>query len=291
MLSKERIFLQVVESGSFKQAASLLGMEASSVSRKVASLEQRLGVKLLHRSTRQSTLTDLGHRYYIKLRRIVDEQTALEEDIRGGVSRLQGKLRITAPVDFGVQFVVPVVRTMQQEAPDLSVELLLGSHFANIVEQQIDVAVRIGELADSALYAKRLGDNPRVLVASPSYLAQYGTPNQLDELSHHHFVFYTPRQRHSAIAFADGYRHHVNSTQSYLVVNSAAASHQLVLEGAGIHLGPLWLFRDDIVKGRVQQLFTERPLQSFPIHAVYPDRDYLPLGVKRFMQMMSDTLQ
>lgn len=287
VMRTEQVFLQVVESGSLKAAAEHLGVEASSVSRRIAALEKRLGVKLLRRSTQRSTPTELGQKYYDRLRHIVDEQASLEDEISGGVTRLQGRLRIAAPVDFGAQFVVPVARAMQQEAGELSIELLLGSHFENLVEQNIDVAVRIGELADSALYAKRIGDNPRVLVASPGYLARCGTPKSLEELEHHDFVFYSSSQRRAPISFADGRRHSIRYSSAKITVNSAAAVHALVLDGAGIHHGPLWLFKPSIRRGELVQLFPEQPLKSFPVHAVYPSRSYLPFKVRAFIRMMS----
>ncbi|WP_286715839.1 LysR family transcriptional regulator [Marinobacter sp. tcs-11] len=291
MASVEQIFLQVVESGSLKAAAELLGVEPSSVSRKIAALEKRLAVKLLRRSTQRSTPTELGQRYYDRLRLIVDEQAALEEEIRGGVAQLQGTLRIAAPADFGVQFVVPVVRNMQQRASDLSVELLLGSHFENLVEQNIDVAVRVGELSDSSLYAKPLGDNPRVIVASPQYLARRGTPKVLSELDDHEFILYSPGQGRAPISFADGRHHSVEYLKANITVNSAAAVRTLVLDGAGIHHGPLWLFREEIEQGKLIQLFPDQALKAFPIHAVYPSRSYLPFKVKEFIRLMSQQMK
>lgn len=291
MASGEQTFLQVVESGSLKAAAELLGVEPSSVSRKIAALEKRLAVKLLRRSTQRSTPTELGQRYYDRLRLIVDEQAALEEEIRGGVAKLQGTLRIAAPADFGVRFVVPVVRNMQQRASDLSVELLLGSHFENLVEQNIDVAVRVGELSDSSLYAKPLGENSRVIVASPQYLARRGTPKVLSDLDDHEFVLYSPGQRHAPIRFADGSHHSVEYLKANITINSAAAVRALVLEGAGIHHGPLWLFREEIEQGNLIQLFPGQALKAFPIHAVYPSRSYLPFKVKEFIRLMSQQMK
>lgn len=287
MATIEQIFLQVVESGSLKAAAQLMGMEPSSVSRKIAALEKRLEVKLLLRSTQRSTPTELGQKYYDRLRHIIDEQAALEDEIRGGVAQLQGTMRIAAPTDFGAQFVVPVIKAMQQQANGLSVELLLGSHFENLLEKNIDVAVRVGELSDSALYARLLGENPRVIVASPQYLARCGTPKTLAELGDHEFILYSPGQRRAPITFADGRRHSVEHMKASITVNSAAAVRTLVLDGLGLHHGPLWLFREEIERGELIQLFPDQPLKAYPINAVYPSRSYLPFKVKEFIRLMS----
>lgn len=287
MASAERIYLQVVEAGSLKAAAVLLGIEPSSVSRKIAALEKRLEVKLLRRSTQRSTPTELGQKYYDRLRHIVDEQAALEEEIRGGVAQLKGTLRVAAPADFGVQFVVPVIKAMQQQGPGLSVELLLGSHFENLLEQNIDVAVRVGELSDSALYARRLGDNPRVIVASPAYLVRHGTPHTVADLDDHEFILYTPGQRRAPIIFADGRRHSIDNLKARITVNSAAAVRSLVRDGLGLHHGPRWLFRDEIHRGELVTLLPDQPLQAYPVHAVYTSRSYVPFKVKEFIRLMS----
>jgi DNA-binding transcriptional LysR family regulator len=129
MHSLQQLFVQVVEAGSFKQAAEQLHMEPSSLSRKIAALEKHLTVKLLHRSTRHTRPTELGQRYYEGLRKLLDDEIALEEEITRGVEILTGTLRVSAPVDFGAEFVVPVIHDMLKDAPELAVELLLSSHF------------------------------------------------------------------------------------------------------------------------------------------------------------------
>ncbi|MCF1439398.1 MAG: LysR family transcriptional regulator [Candidatus Thiodiazotropha taylori] len=290
MANAEQLFLQVVESGSLKKAAEHLNVEPSSVSRKIAALEDRLKVKLLRRSTQRTSPTELGQLYYEKLRVIIDDQLALEEEISSGVDRLRGRLRIAAPVDFGAQFVVPVVRKMQHQSPDLNVELLLGSQFENLLEKNLDLAVRIGELPDSNLIAKSLGQVDRVLVASPDYLREYGTPENVDQLAAHNFILYSPVQAKSDIEFADGCRYAHTRIKSNITVNSVTAVRNLVLQGVGIHLGPHWVFKQDLEQRRVCQLLADRPLRSFPVHAVYLARSYLPFKIKEFTRLLSTSL-
>lgn len=290
MISIEQIFLHVVESGSFRKAAENLNLEPSSVSRKVAALEKRLKVKLLRRSTQSTTPTELGRRYYEKLRHLIDEHAALEEEIRNGVEHISGRLKIAAPVDFGTRFVVPVIQNMQQQAAELSVELLMGSHFENLLEMGLDVAVRVGELSDSNMIAKKLGELDRVLVASPGYLTKHGTPSIVEQLEKHNFIMYSPGQARSDIRFADGCKYSHTLLKSNITVNSASAVRNLVLDGAGLHVGPYWLFKDDIDNGRVIQLLADKPLKSFPVHAVYPTRSYLPFKIKEFVRLLSEKL-
>lgn len=290
MGSVEHIYVRVVESGSFKKAAESLNLEPSSVSRQIAALEDRLQVRLLRRSTQRTTPTELGQRYYERLRVILDDQLALEEEIRSGVSLLTGKLRITAPVDFGTRFVVPVACQLQELAPELSVELSLGSPFESLLESDLDVAVRIGDLPDSSLIAKHLGHNRRVLVASPEYLDKHGTPTSLEQLETHNFILYSSSQARSDIEFADGNRFSHLKIRSNMTVNSVAAVRRLVLEGKGVHLGPFWVFAEDIENGKLVHLLPDRPLRSFPVHAVYPARSYLPVKVKEFIKLLSEEL-
>jgi DNA-binding transcriptional LysR family regulator len=290
MLDSERIFLQVVEAGSLKKAAEHLSMEPSSVSRKVAALENRLRVKLLRRSTRKSTPTELGQRYYEGLRRIIDDQVALEEEISGGVDQLSGRLRIAAPVDFGARFVVPVVRQMQQQAPELRVELLLSSGFENLLEKNLDVAVRIGELPDSNLIGKLLGHIDRVLVASPGYLEANGTPQTVEDLKKHNFILYSSVQARSDIEFVDGSCYPHTEINSTITVNSVSAVRGLVLDDVGIHLGPKWAFEKELQSGQVVQLMRGKALKSFPAHAIYLARTYLPLKTKIFIKLMTEKL-
>ena len=286
----ESLFLRVVETGSFKRAAEQLNQEPSSISRKIAALEDRLKVKLLRRSTQRTTPTELGQLYYDRMRHIVDEQTELEEEIRSGVNRLSGTLRIAAPVDFGARFVVPVARQMQQQAEDLNIELLLGSHFENLQEKSIDIAVRIGNLPDSSLVARKLGDVPRVLVASPDYIKVHGDPQTIDELEQHNFVQYSPEARRSDIKFEDGQHFPHTKIHSNITVNSVTSIRELVLSGVGIHLGPEWVFKDDLNIGSVVRLMPDKLLKSFPVHAVYLARSYLPFKTKEFTRILADTL-
>nr|WP_228009118.1 LysR family transcriptional regulator [Cyanobium sp. LEGE 06113] len=246
----QQLFLQIVEAGSFKQAAEQLHLEPSSLSRKMVALEKRLKVKLLHRSTRHTRPTNLGQRYYEGLRQLLDEEIALEEELTSGVELLRGTLRVSAPVDFGAEFVVPVVQEMLQRAPELSVELLFSSHFANLVEDNIDVAVRIGSMPTSSLIARPIGEVPRVLVASDSYLKCHGAPEDPEDLSDHNFILYSPVQARSDVVFADGRRFSHTKMRSNITVNSVNAIRQLVRDGLGVHLGPAWVFREAWARAR-----------------------------------------
>lgn len=291
MYEPKKLFVRVVEAGSFKKAATQLNIEPSSVSRKISALESRLGVKLLNRSTSKTTPTELGLAYYDRLHRLLEEQEALDEEITRGSQKLSGVLRIGAPVDFGAEFVVPACRDLQLKYPEISLEMSLGTNFDNLLENKLDVAVRIGNLPDSGLIAKKLGDISRVLVASPDYLNANGTPEHPSDLDKHNFILYSLKQRRTDIEFINFPNFPHTKVSSNFLVNSVSAVRKLVIGGAGIHHGPSWFFSDAIKSGEVKLLLENYPLKSFPANAVYSERVYTPKKIRLFTDLMKDVVK
>lgn len=279
----EHLFLRTVEAGSLKAAAEQSGADPSAVSRKLAALEARLGVKLLNRSTRRSTPTEAGQRYYEGLRRILDEKAALEADITKLVDTPTGRLVVAAPVDFGARFVAPIVAELQDRHPDLEADLKLSSGFADLAEEGIDVAIRIGRLPDSSLIARRLGAVPRVLVASSQYLAAHTAPMQIADLKRHAFVFYQPGQRELDIRIG---QQSVTVT-GRISANSITAVRALVAAGRGLHLGPVWAFEDGLADGSLKMVLPGQPLEAFPLHAIYRPTNFVPAKVRVFIDAMA----
>lgn len=290
MHDAKSLFIRVVEAGSLKNAAAQLGIEPSSISRKVAALEKRLGVKLLNRSTVRTTPTEQGQTYFERLKDILDAQQALDEEISNSIKKVDGTLRIGAPVDFGSQFVVPVCRAMQKQYPDLNFELFLGSDFENLFSNKIDVAVRIGELANSQLIARKLGEIPRVLVASQQYLEKFGIPLNPMDLEQHNFIFYSQKQAKSDIEYLNFTRFPHVKMHSNFTVNSVSAVRDLVINGVGIHLGPLWFFSEAIHKKQLIPLLTDYQLKSYSSHAVYKKQPYTPQKIKVFIDKMKEAV-
>ncbi len=279
----DQLFVRVVEAGSLKAAAEQMGTDPSAVSRKLAALEARLGVKLLNRSTRRSTPTEAGQRYYEGLRRILDAKAALDADISGLVDTPTGRLTLAAPVDFGARFVAPVVASLQENYPDLHVDLRLGSGFADLAEQGIDVAVRIGRLPDSSLIARRLGSVPRVLVASRHYVDKRGQPRTATALAEHDFVFYRPGQRALEVSVGD----QSVQVQGRVSANSITAVKALVSAGCGLHLGPVWAFEEGLADGTLVSVLDDQALEAFPLHAVYTPSAFVPAKIRAFINAMA----
>lgn len=288
--SNETLFLRVVETGSLKAAAEQIRADPSAVSRRIAALESRLGVRLLVRSTKRSVPTEAGTAYYEGMRQLVDQQEALESRVAGTVDKPTGKLRVTAPVEFGARFVAPVLSALQDSAPDLHVELLLGSGFWDLVERGIDVAVRIGRLPDSSLIARQLGVVPRVVVASSEYVATHGAPTTPEELSSHPFVFYRPEQANTRFRMLkDDVETSVSMSGSF-TVNSIHAIREWVAAGRGLHLGPTWMFEDGLTNGSLIALCPDYDLDAFPLRAVYVPNPYVPAKVRTFIELMASAV-
>lgn len=286
-ITNEQLFIRVIEAGSFKRAAELLNTDPSSVSRRIAHLEKRLGVKLVERSTKHSTPTESGQQYYSGLKKLLGEQESLENLIKNTVNKPSGLLKIAAPHDFGCQFIVPVLEEMTAEYPDLSIEIVLGSQFEDLKSQSIDVAIRIGKLPNSSLICRKIGDVPRVAVASTGYISQFGAPKDIQSLAEHNFIFYKKTQYGTPISTDElKIELHGNFT-----VNSVSAVKRLVLDDKGIHIGPKWAFKEELLKGEVIQLLPELALTSFPVHALYVSKAYLPAKVKQFIQKLIDKYQ
>ncbi len=281
------LFLRVVETGSLKAAAAEAKADPSSVTRRIAKLEERLGAKLLIRSTRRSRPTEAGQAYYDGVRRIVAEQAALEAEIAGLADTPRGLLRVTAPVDFGARFVTPVVDRLLSEHPDLSVELNLGSAFADLRESNVDVAVRIGTLSDSALIARRFGEVPRAIVVAPSYFERYDRPERPEDLAQHPFIFYRPAPEMKLRLVRGEERVSVAVGMSRVAVNSMAAVRELLFSGQGMALSPLWACEDALADGRVVRVLEDWQSPAFPLHGVFLPGPFRPAKLRVFLDAMA----
>ncbi|WP_308918019.1 LysR family transcriptional regulator [Jannaschia sp. LMIT008] len=281
------LFLRVVETGSLKAAATEAKATPSSVTRRIAKLEGRLGAKLLIRSTRRSRPTEAGQAYYDGVRRIVDEQAALEAEIAGLADTPRGFLRVTAPVDFGARFVTPVVDRLLSEYPELSVELNLGSDFADLREANVDVAVRIGSLSDSALIARRFGSVPRAIVVAPSYFQHHDRPERPEDLARHPFIFYRPAPEMKLHLVRAGESVTVAVTWCRIAVNSMSAVREFMFSGQGMALSPLWACEDALADGRVVRVLEDWQSPAFPLHGVFLPGPFHTAKLRVFLDAMA----
>ncbi|UTW06877.1 LysR family transcriptional regulator [Pseudomonas benzenivorans] len=278
-LLEMRVFKALVDAGSFTAAAHVLGLSQPFVSQTITQLERRLGVRLLHRSTRGRRLTEEGERYLVSCRRILDEVEQAEAEISAARSQVSGDLRITAPLAFGLDQIVPRLPAFMAEHPQVIVHLALTDSVANLIEENVDVAVRMGRLEDSSLMSRKLCDLQRIVVAAPSYIASHGAPNMPHELSRHNCLMWEgPLDHLNRWPFlVDG------RAQSLLVKgNFRSTSGQTMFElccaGMGIMRLAEHLALPAIANGSLVPLLEEyRGQDDTAIHAVFlPERELLP---------------
>ena len=287
-----RLYLRVVETGSLRAAAAEIGSDPSNVSRRLSSLERRLGVRLIKRSRIRSAPTDAGSRYYRGLKTVLEQVEALEDDVVGAADEPRGTLRVAAPLDFGASHVGPWLQALAVEAPRLSVDLLLGDRFLDMTEQGVDVAIRIGVLKDSALKARRLGSMPLAIIASADYLTRRGTPETPDDLADHAFILHSGLDTGATLVLTDraGETRRVRCTSRF-GVNTLGGVAPLIRAGAGLHAGPLWFFAAEIAAGRLVHVLPAWSPPTYPVHALYQPTPYIPAKIRRFVDLAATRLR
>jgi DNA-binding transcriptional LysR family regulator len=271
-------FVDVVDAGSFAAAGERLGVTRSAVAKIVARLEQRLGVRLLQRTTRSLSLTDEGHAYYEQCRRVLGELSAVEAAFDHGRREPAGRLRISAPVLFGRQCVAPVVRQLVEQHPRLNVELSFSDRVADLVEDGFDLAVRIGTLPDhGTLVARRLGVQRMGICASPAYLARHGRPADFAALATHTGIVYG-RAGQSAPWRVRGPGGEVQECRlaSRLCFDDLLAIADAAAAGAGLAWLPCWLMGPYLSDGRLELVMDSRSVLGDEVHVVRQKSRHLP---------------
>jgi DNA-binding transcriptional LysR family regulator len=286
-----RLFIRVVDLGSFSKAAADLGIGQPSATKLVAQLEARLGSRLLHRSTHGVTPTEIGLLYYEKCKLIAHHVEEAESVASLMQSQVQGGLRISTSVAFGRRVLVPLVMRFMKLNPKLQIELSFEDRYVDLVEQGIDIAIRMGRLADSTLGARFLGINPWVVVGSPEYLAQRGTPRKLADLAKHDALVYSTVQGDARWLFtgADG-RLHPTAVRGPLRSNNLSALLAAARGGMGLAALPWYVAHESVKAGAVQPVLADWKLPSQEIHAVYPSPRQVPAKVSGFIDWLQGQL-
>jgi DNA-binding transcriptional LysR family regulator len=286
------VFVQVVKASSFTAAANDLRLSRSVVSKYISRLEQRLGVRLLNRTTRRLSLTEAGVRFYEQSRSALD----LIENAEGEIHALQaapsGLLRISAPSSFGVLHLAPLIPRLQQAHPGLSIDLSLDDKLVDVVDTGIDVAIRIADLPDSALIAKRIARCRYVVCAAPAYLEKHGTPKTPKDLPGHNcllFQFWGSPVQWKFLGAEDQF---VDVTvRGDVTSNNSLALREMLLGGGGITMAPTFLVGEDIANGRLKALLSSYRFKPLSIYAVYPHRQFLAAKVRAFLEFLSVHIQ
>jgi len=281
-------FVAVADLQGFAPAARKLGLSPSGVTRLIAALEQRLGARLLQRTTRSVTLTDIGTRYLERARRILADVEEAEGSAQDERTRPSGRLVVSAPVGFGRLHVSPVMSAYLKRYPEVSAELRLADRMVNLVEDGIDLAVRIGHLADSSVVARHVGEMRRIVVASSAYLQQRGEPDTPEAVASHETIQFGAMTASPDWRFVeDGREIRVTCTPRF-TTNSADAAIQYAEQGGGLTRVLAYQAADAIKGGRLKLVLAQFEQPPLPIHIVYPTSRLLSAKVRTFIDLVTD---
>lgn len=284
-LKQMESFVAVVKFGSLSAAARQDGVVAAVMGRRLDALENRLGVKLLVRTTRSLTLTQEGSAFYEDCLRILAELSEAEAAVASGSTRARGHLRVSAPAGFGRRHVAPHACAFQQANPDIKLTLDLSDRIVDLLRERIDCAIRISDLADSSLVALRLAQNRRVVVAAPAYLARCGIPRTLEDLNEHACLTLGESQSRGWSFVVDGVAVNLR-VSGVLECNDGAVLHDWALAGRGLAWRSLWEVKDDLSEGRLVSVLDQFSSPDYPVFAVVPQRKFLPLRVRHFIDYL-----
>ncbi len=288
-LNEMAIFAHVVEAGSFTGAAKNLGLPKSTVSRKITQLEERLGVRLIQRTTRSLRLTDTGTAYYNHCARILSEIEEANIAVTQMQSTPTGTLRITAPVLFGSTVLSGLVAEFMEQHPQISIDLVLSDQRLDLIQDGIDIAFRIGQLEDSSLIGRYLGDVRGMLCASPDYLRRNPAPTHPEQLPSHSLITASQwMQWH----MTGPDKQEVNmQVKPRLQVNDFASLYALTLAGAGISPLPMLIAAPAVRVGNLVPVLTDWPFDASPIHALYPSNRHLSAKVRSFVDYVIESIR
>lgn len=283
-------FASVVDAGSFVRAAESLDMSKAAVSRYVADLEERLGVRLLHRTTRKLSLTEEGRAFHARCKALLGELEEAESEITAHSAQASGLVKINVPVSFGIRHLAPLWSDFMAQNPKVSLDVTLADRVVDLVEEGYDLAVRIGSLANSTLISRKLASTRMVVCASPLYLKKHGTPQSPADLAHHTVLAY------SLLSMGDQWElegpegkvsvlvHPVMHTNNGDTCRAGALKHQ------GIILQPSFLVGEDLRSGALVELLPQYRSAEFGIYAVYPSRQYVSAKVRLLIEFLAAAL-
>ncbi|MDR2059999.1 MAG: substrate binding domain-containing protein [Acinetobacter sp.] len=288
-----QFFIRVADLGSISKAAQDANISVSVASQKLQRLEQQLQLRLFHRTTRTLTLTEEGRSLLTHGRSWLADFVNLHESLKVKDHILSGTLRMTASAIFGTKILMPVIAKFALLHPELNIHLDLNDQNIDLIQQGMDLAIRIGQLQSSSLIARQLSSNPRLLCASPAYLQYYGIPESLSDLKAHRCIL---QQHANGLTDQWYFLNKVEETEQirvegYFSSNSGEAIRQAALQGLGISNHSLWHVAEDLNTGKLVQVLPDFPVQATAIYAVFPHRDLVPPKVQCFLDYLSDYFQ
>jgi LysR family transcriptional regulator for bpeEF and oprC len=275
-LEMTKLFLRVVEAGSFSKAARLTGIAQSTASKQIAALEKRIGAQLVRRTSRGLTLTAAGQHYYDDSLRLIDEFEALEDAVSDRDRSPTGLVRLTCPPGFATSYLLPRLEPFVAQYPRLSLDFVVSQHLVNLVEERIDVAIRVGDLEDSELRSRQIGTTTAIVVASAEYLGLHGTPTTPAELEGHPCIASVRQGKPRPWQFRRGTTHMTIDPKGPVRSDDVELTRTAVKAGLGIAHAASWLFRDELASGAVRRILADYDCTQAPVSAVWSGDRALP---------------
>jgi DNA-binding transcriptional LysR family regulator len=283
------LFVQVAETGSLSRAAEALDVSNAAASRHLSSLEDRLGARLVERNTRRLYLTDTGQEFFSRAKSILSDLKDAESAVNATTLNPTGMLRISASLSFSLHHVAPLLREYTQRYPNVTVHVEAANRYMDIIDNNIDVAIRTREYEpDSNITIRRLAETRRILVASPRYFARHGFPKTLDELPRHHLLIYTHANHPDELRFTRAGQTSTLAVKGLLESNDGQILRAAALDGLGILVQPTYIVYDDIVAGRLVPVLDDWDLPRLTINLAYPSRKHLSAKVRTFIDFIAE---
>jgi DNA-binding transcriptional LysR family regulator len=286
-LTEMEAFATVVDQGGFTDAAKKMGISKSAVSKHVSSLEARLGARLLNRTTRRVSPTEIGLAYYDRARRVLNDAGEADSLVTSMQSAPSGLLRISVATDFGVNHLSPILGDFLQEFPDITMNMVLNNRYVELISEGFDMAIRIGELEDSTLRARKLTETTKRMVGSPEYFKKYGRPQKIDDLNEHKLLHNSTQANNAVwkLTAPSGEKRQVR-TAGWLAVNDGQSQLNAAISGLGIAYLPSFLYADALASGLVEEAIPELPIETQGIYAVYPPGRFTQPKVRAFIDFL-----
>lgn len=286
-LTEMEAFAHVVDQGGFTDAARTMGISKSAVSKHISSLEARLGARLLNRTTRRVSPTEIGLAYYDRARRVLNDAGEADALVSSMQSAPTGLLRVSVATDFGSLHLSPVLGNFLSQYPDMSVNLELDNRYIELISEGYDAAIRVGEMEDSTLRARKIADSTLRMVASPKYLEVHGRPRRIDDLSAHKLLHYSNQSNNAVwkMTSLSGEKRHVRTTGSF-TVNDGQSLLNAAINGLGIAYLPSFLYHAAMDTGLVEDVMPELPKERQGIYVVYPPGKFTQPKVRAFIDFL-----
>jgi DNA-binding transcriptional LysR family regulator len=271
-----QVFVRVVEAAGIGRAADQLNIAKSAVSRRLSELEERLGTKLINRTTRRSSLTDAGRAYYQQALKVLDQVNEMNGGFTENATNLTGTIRFAAPLSFGLSHLGPAIEEFSSMHPDLNIHIDFSDRQVDIIEEGFDVAFRIAELKDSSIQARKVFQSHHKLLASPDYLNKKGRPTLIDDLNQHDFLRYgVGSSAHWAITDNEGRAHKI-TLMSKISANNGDFLLQMAMSGHGIVMLPTFIAWQALKQGELEQVLPDYQIPSLNGYCLYPKNRFLP---------------